>query len=286
MCRWPGSRRLPRTQKMARDDRIRDLVDRLELPFNSLGIDPYGISKRHLVVFFTALAFLYRRYFRVKCFGIEHVPKAGRAMIIGNHSGGVAFDGAMVLTSLFLEKDPPRLASAMAEKFINKLPVSSLWSARTGQFTGLPEHAVRLLEDDRVLIVFPEGARGTAKLYKERYSLVDFGTGFMRLALKTKTPIVPCGFLGGGAAFPTVMNLYALGKLVGVPYVPLTPYLLPVPLPAPLEVHYGAPMAFEGNGNEDDQVISGYVAQVKARIAELIDAGRASRKSRRAEGER
>lgn len=266
---------------MARDDRVRELVDRLELPFNALGIDPYGISKKHLVVFFSALGFLYRRYFRVKCFGIEHVPPRGRAMIIGNHSGGVAFDGAMVLASLFFEMDPPRLASAMAEKFINKLPVSSKWSARTGQFTGLPEHAVRLLEDERTLIVFPEGARGTAKLYKERYSMVEFGTGFMRLALKTKTPIVPCGFLGGGAAFPTVANLYGVGKLLGVPYIPLVPWLLPVPLPAPLEVHYGAPMKFEGTGNEDDAVIQGYVDQVKRRVAELIEDGRAARRSAR-----
>ena len=56
---------------------------------------------------------------------------------------------------------------------------------------GLPEHAVRLLEDDRLLLVFPEGARGTAKLFKDRNSLVRFGTGFMRLALQTGTPIVP-----------------------------------------------------------------------------------------------
>jgi 1-acyl-sn-glycerol-3-phosphate acyltransferase len=137
-------------------------------------------------------------------------------------------------------------------------------------------HAVRLLEDDRVLIVFPEGARGTAKLYKERYSLVDFGTGFMRLALKTKSPIVPCGFLGGGAAMPTIANLP--GKLFGVPYIPLTAYLLPVPLPVPLEVHYGEAMRFEGSGNEDDAVIHGYVEQVKARIAQLIEDGRAARK--------
>ena len=60
-------------------------------------------------------------------------------------------------------------------------------------------------------MVFPEGARGTAKLYKERHSLVEFGTGFMRLALKTNTPIIPFGFAGGGEAIPTVANAYALG---------------------------------------------------------------------------
>ena len=101
---------------MARDEAVRDLVDRLELPFNSLGIDPYGISKKHLRVFFGALAFFYRHYFRVKAVGVEHVPKRGRAMLVGNHSGGYAIDGAMVITSMLLEMDPPRLAQGMAEK--------------------------------------------------------------------------------------------------------------------------------------------------------------------------
>ena len=79
-------------------------------------------------------------------------------------------------------------AKAMAERFVNRFPVASQWMSRTGQFTGLPEHAERLLEDDRLVLVFPEGARGTAKLYWERHSLVEFGSGFVRLALATDTP--------------------------------------------------------------------------------------------------
>lgn len=264
---------------MARADSISSLVDRLELPFNALGLDPFGVSKFHLRVFFTALGFLYRTYFRVKVHGIEHVPKRGRGMLVGNHSGGVAIDGAMVLTSMLLEMDPPRLAHAMADKFINRLPIASTWTNRTGQFTGLPENAERLLADERLLIVFPEGHLGTAKLYPERYSLVSFGTGFVRLALKMKSPIIPFGFLGGGSAIPSIHNSELLGKLSGVPYVPLTPYGAPLPLPVQLEVHYGAPMVFEGTGNEEDAVIQGYVDRVKSRIAQLIDEGRARRKA-------
>jgi 1-acyl-sn-glycerol-3-phosphate acyltransferase len=213
----------------------------------------------------------------VRAHGVENVPVRGRAMLVGNHSGGVAIDGAMVLASMFLELSPPRLAHGMAEKFINQLPFASFWTARTGQFTGLPEHAERLLRDDRMLLVFPEGARGTAKLYKERYSLVEFGTGFMRLALKTQAPIVPFGFIGGGDAIPTITNLYKLGRLLGVPYIPVTPYGASVPLPVKLEVYYGAPMRFEGSGNEDDTVVQGYVEQVKSQIASLIEEGRQNR---------
>jgi 1-acyl-sn-glycerol-3-phosphate acyltransferase len=255
-------------------DRIAARVDRLELPFDTLGVDPYGVSKKHLTLAFAALEVFYRRYFKMKAHGLSNVPSRGRAMLIGNHSGGVAIDGAMVVAAMFLELEPPRLAQGMAEKFINRIPFASTWASRTGQFTGLPEHAERLLEDDRLLLVFPEGARGTAKLYVERNSLVDFGTGFMRLALKTKAPIIPFGFLGGGDALPTFANAYRLGRLLGVPYIPITPYLVPLPLPAQLSVRFGAPLVFEGSGAEDDAVVAGYVEQVKSAIAALVAEGR------------
>jgi 1-acyl-sn-glycerol-3-phosphate acyltransferase len=257
-------------------------VARLELPFNHYGVDPFGVSRAHLVRGFSILGAMYKWYFRVRAHGIEHVPPRGRAMLVGNHSGGVAIDGAMVLASMMFDREPPRLAHAMVEKFINTFPFASSWSSRMGQLTGLPEHAERLLENDRLLLVFPEGARGTAKLYRERYSLVQFGTGFVRLALKTRSPIVPFGFLGGGTAIPTVANAYGLGRIMGVPYVPVTPYGLALPLPARLEIYYGEPLVFEGTGNEDDEVIQGYVDRVKAAIADLIERGRTARHPRRA----
>ena len=259
-------------------DDISARLDQLELPFDARGIDPYGISKWHLGMAYRALGALYRSYFKTRAFGVENIPARGRAMLVGNHSGGVALDGAMVIASCFLDKQPPRLAQGMAEKFINRIPVAGMWASRCGQFTGLPEHAQRLLEDDRLLMVFPEGAKGTAKLWKERWSLVDFGTGFMRLALRTKTPIVPFGFIGGGDAIPTVTNLYKLGKLMGMPYLPVTPWIAPLPRPVRLEIHYGAPLVFEGTGSEEDDVIQRYVEQVKSGIGALIEQGRASRR--------
>ncbi len=257
---------------------VQERVKRLELPFNRFGVDPYGISRSHLRRAFAGLTWFYRHYFNVRVEGIEHVPPRGRAMLVGNHSGGVALDAAMVIASQFLDMEPPRLAQGMAEKFIAQTPFFSLWTHRCGQFTGLPEHAVKLLEDERLLLVFPEGARGTAKLYKERHSLVRFGTGFMRLALETNTPIVPFAFVGGGEAIPTIYNSEWLGKLMGAPYVPITPYFATVPLPVRLQIVYGEPLSLEGRGDEDDEIIVGYVDQVKARIQALIERGRRLRR--------
>lgn len=254
-------------------------IEALELPWGPYGVDPYGISKSFLAQAFTLAEPIYRHYFSVKVFGQENVPARGRGMLVGNHSGGIAIDGMMVVASMFFAKDPPRLAQGMVEKFMNRLPFASLLTSRCGQFVGLPEHAVRLLEDERLLMVFPEGARGTAKLYKDRYSLVRFGTGFVRLAMKTKTPIVPFAFLGGGAAIPTVYNAVALGRLMGAPYIPVTPYGVPLPLPVRLEVEYGEPIMFHGTGAESDSIVEGHVEEVRTRIAEMIARGRKRRES-------
>jgi len=254
-------------------EEIRSRVGRLDIPWNQYGIDPYGTARDDLVWFFEAARALYRSYFHVQSFGFENVPARGRAMLVGNHSGGVALDGLMLIAAVFLEMDPPRLAQAMIEKFLAHVPFASPLLSRVGQLTGLPEHVVRLLRDERLLLVFPEGARGTAKLFWKRNSLVQFGTGFMRLALQTGTPIVPFGFVGGGLAIPTIANSYKLGRLFGAPYVPLTPWLLPVPLPVRLAVRFGPAMHFEGSGNEDDASIEEKVEQVKERIRQLIGVG-------------
>jgi 1-acyl-sn-glycerol-3-phosphate acyltransferase len=264
-------------------DEVEARMDRLEIPWSDFGCDPYGISRKHVARFLSMLGVLYKSYFRVQALGVEHVPARGRAMLVGNHSGGFAVDAGMVIASMFFEMDPPRLAQGMAEKFIAKMPFASAWTSRTGQFPGLPEHAVKLLEDERLLMVFPEGSKGTAKLYTERYSLVNFGTGFMRLAMKTRTPIIPFGFMGGGSAIPTVTNAYGLGKLLGVPYIPVTYYGVALPLPVRLEVEYGKPMTFEGTGMEDDETIIAQVDQVKAEIARIVARGR-ERRAARAEG--
>jgi hypothetical protein len=96
--------------------------------------------------------------------------------------------------------------------------------------------------------------------------------------MKMKTPIVPFAFLGGGEAVPTISNATALGKLFGVPYIPVTPWIFAIPIPAKLEVYYSAPMFFEGTGTEEDEVVAQHVEKVKDRIAGLIAAGRKHRR--------
>ena len=159
-------------------DRIRSRVDDLRLPWGPYGLDPYGIGKDHLAFVYGCVEPLYKLWFRTRTVGIENVPAQGRALLVGNHSGGLPFDGMMVLASLFFDMDPPRLAHGMVEKLAQRWPIASPLFSRSGQLPGLPEHAERLLRDDRALMVFPEGVRGLGKLYSERYRMARFGTGF------------------------------------------------------------------------------------------------------------
>ena len=255
-------------------------LGRIDLSFNAHGFDAYGVSRSSLAAGLRVIGWLYRHYFTVRCRGIEHIPPRGRVILVGNHSGGYAIDAGMVIAACFLELEPPRLAHSMADRFINRIPFLSQLASRTGQITGLPQHALQLLRDDRVLLVFPEGTRGTQKLFWNRYSLGQFGTGFLRLALRTGSPIVPFAYLGGGEAVPTIANLTFLGKLIGVPYIPVTPYLLPLPLPVGAELRFGAPLRFSGTGEESQPAIQAQVDLVKAAIADLIAHGLGERESR------
>ena len=150
--------------------------------------------------------------------------------------------------------------------------------ARSGQLTGLPENCERLLEEDHLIMVFPEGARGGGKTVWERYELKRFGNGFMRLALKTKSPIIPFGFIGGEETCPSLVDLTSVAKMMGMPYVPITPTILPLPLPAKCSVYFGEPLYFEGTGSEEDADIIDKVEIVKQRVAGLVERGLADRK--------
>lgn len=254
-----------------------ELLKKIDIPFNEQGIDPYGISRNHLKVLYPAAKWIYRNYFKVKTIGIENVPDQGRAMLVGNHSGGLPVDGTMVVISMILDHDPPRFAIGMVDKFAQRMPVVSSLTNRTGQVTGLREQAERLLNDERLLMIFPEGTAGVGKLYKDRYNLVHFTNGFMRLALKTNTPIIPFAFIGGEEAIPTVYHANMLGRLLGAPYFPVTPYILPLPLPVSCQIYYGEPMYMESDGSYED--IENKVQIVKDKINDLIDTGLKNRKT-------
>lgn len=257
----------------------RDFEDRLRrvhIAMATGGVDPFGLDPEWAKYAVGTAAFFHRFYFRTAVTGIENVPQ-GRVLLIANHSGQVPLDGMIIGASMFLDAEPPRIIRSMVEKWTQTLPFVSTFFSRVGQVVGVPENARRLLELGEAILVFPEGARGISKPFSRRYKLEDFGLGFMRLALETGTPIVPISVVGGEEQYVSLGNLDRLAKVLGWPSVPLIPQvLLPggqLPLPTKYRIHFGPPLRFDGDPDDDDAVIQEKVQQVKGTIQSMLNRG-------------
>jgi 1-acyl-sn-glycerol-3-phosphate acyltransferase len=251
---------------------------RLVAPQNEYGVDPFGLELEFARAAIAPALWLYRNYFRVQTHGIERVP-AGRAMLVANHSGQLPLDGAMIGMALLLEAEPPRLARAMVEKWAPTLPFVAPFFARIGQVVGTPENCKRLLAAGETIMVFPEGVRGLNKTWDKRYQLQEFGTGFMRIALETKTPIVPVGVVGAEEQAPSFFDFKAAAKLLGLPALPLTLTGLPLPMPVKYHLWFGEPLRLEGSADDDDAELERKVSEVKGSIRALVAEGLEQRRS-------
>jgi 1-acyl-sn-glycerol-3-phosphate acyltransferase len=272
--------RLKQIRTAVPSDDIASRTRALVVRDNEFGFDPFGMSRDHLATAMTVARFLYRHYFRVEAFGIENLPSSGRVVIVSNHSGQLPFDALAIGTACFLEPPQPRLVRAMVEFFVPTVPFASYLFARWGQITGTPENCRRLLAADEAVLVFPEGARGISKPFSKRYQLAEFGTGFMRLALEARAPILPVAVIGAEEQAPAI-NLKPLAKLLGLPALPLVPYppfVAPVPLPVKYRLHFGEPMMFSGDPDDDEDVLADKVKTVRHRIQGMIHQGLAGRR--------
>ena len=264
-------------------DDVAARMKRVPMTLGQAGVDPFGLDPRWTKWALTSAGFLHRYYFRTEVFGADRIPQ-GRVILISNHSGQVPIDAALIGATMFMDVEPPRFIRAMVEKWTQTLPFISLLFARVGQVVGVPEHARRLLEQNEALLRqleqthgLPEGVRGIAKTYQQRYQLTDFGLGFMRLAIATKSPIVPVAVIGGEEQYVSVANLTGLAKLLGLPAFPILPQLLlpggQLPLPTRYRIYFGEPLYFDGDPDDDDAVIEEKVWLVKATVQSMVNRG-------------
>ena len=255
---------------------------RLGLRNRSEEVDDFGYDPVYESRVKPFLDFLYEKYFRVEATGTERIPLEGRCLLVANHSGTVPFDGLMIRAAVKRANGDGagRDVRWLAEDFIFHFPFIGSFTTRIGAVRACQENAERLLRQDSLVAVFPEGMKGTGKLFRDRYRLQRFGRGgFIKLALRTKTPIVPVAVLGGEETQPLLARLDSLGKPFGFPYVPVTPtfpLLGPVglaPAPTKWRIQFGEPIHFhEGPETADDELLIGRLGeQVRGTIQEMVD---------------
>lgn len=233
--------------------------------------------------------FLYERYFRVETAGVANVPDEGRCLLVANHSGTVPLDGLMIKLAVKREHARRRDVRWLAEDFVFHFPFLGSASNRLGAVRACQENAERLLSHDSLVAVFPEGTKGIGKLYRDRYKLQRFGRGgFVKLCLRTRTPIVPVAVVGAEETNPMLLRLEGAAKALGVPYVPVTPtfpLLGPLgllPAPTKWRIVFGDRVPMDGYGPEsaDDELLVGRLSeQVRQAVQAMLDRAVAARRS-------
>jgi 1-acyl-sn-glycerol-3-phosphate acyltransferase len=218
--------------------------------------DEWGFDEEFAEVALPFMEFLYRQWWRVEVDGILNVPSHGRALLVSNHAGSFfPWDAFMIGTSIVEEHPLPRFARFLVLNWAFELPYLSVAIRKFGGVPASPYNAIRLLEQDELVGVFPEGVKGTGKDFKDRYRLQRFGRGgFVEIALRTGAPIVPVAVVGSEEIYPKLGESKALARLTGAPFVPITPtfpWLGPlgaVPLPSKWRIEFCDPIDVSGYG--------------------------------------
>jgi len=238
-ARWPGSgtELVPVTPSDSR--RLSD-------------VDDFGRSERARAMARRAFDPVYRRWFRVEWEGLEHLPRHGGGLLVANHAGALPPDAPVIMHGI--EQELGRPVYGLGDHLFRALPiVGTAWN-RMGGVVGHPDNAYRLLrERQQLVLVFPEGTKGPAKTFDERYRLRRFGRGgFVEIAMRAGVPIVPIAVVGAEEAMPTVATFPKLARRLGLPYLPVTangllfgPLGAAVWLPAKFRLRVLPPISFD-----------------------------------------
>lgn len=250
--------------------------------------DKYGFSLDSCKSSEKFFRFLYQKWFNVTILGLENIPESGRAVLCGNHSGGLPLDGAMLYDGIIQFHPHPRRIRFLVNEFIRQSAVAGNIIRGFGGVPAKYDVATELLHNEELVLFYPEAEKGTGKLYKDRYQLVDFNPGFVKAAIETSSKIIPITTVGGDEIYPILGNLKPIAKIMGAPYWPITPFFpwLPfplnaVPLPVKLLICVGKPidLGYPPEKAEDHELIESIARKIQDDIQSELNDLLAIRKS-------
>jgi 1-acyl-sn-glycerol-3-phosphate acyltransferase len=257
--------------------------------WHSEEVDDFGFDRKFTETLRPLFEFLYTVWWRVETTGLEHVPGLGPGLIVANHSGVLPYDGLMVNVAVRHEHPARRDCRMLALDMFALLPFLAPMLARSGAVRASQENGERLLRRGELVGVFPEGVKGVGKHFRRRYKLARFGRGgFVRLALRTRAPIIPCAVVGAEEIHPVLAKANWVGKPFGLPYFPITPTfpaLGPlgfVPLPTKWSLDFADPVPMDAYGPEaaEDPILVNHLSeQIRGTVQKMIDGRLARRRS-------
>ncbi len=261
---------------------IRQLLADFLMRSRSEQVDDFGMDLMFADKWRPLFEFLYRHWWRVETIGMENLPDTGGALIVANHSGTLPYDGAMIMHAVRYDHPANRDVRPLVEDFVFHFPFLGIFLNRVGAVRACQDNAERLLRQGQIAAVFPEGVQGIGKLYRHRYQLQRFGRGgFIRLAFKTGTPIIPAAVVGAEEIHPMMTKVTWLTQTLGIPYMPVTPtfpWLGPlgaVPFPSKWTIRFGEPLdlvaQYGPRGGKDRLLVGRLTERVRSNIQGMVD---------------
>ncbi|MET0469104.1 MAG: lysophospholipid acyltransferase family protein [Aeromicrobium sp.] len=251
-------------------------------------VDEFGFDQEITEVLVNAIEPLAEKWFRLEVRGIENIPTDGGALLVANHSGTVPLDG--IITGYAVKKYAGRDLRPLGADLVFSLPLVGQAARKLGATLACQEDAERLLTSGELAGVWPEGFKGIGKPFAERYKLQRFGRGgFVSSAMRAQVPIVPVSIVGAEEIYPLVGNIPSLARLLGLPYLPITPFfpllgpLGLIPLPSKWIIEFGEPVrtdAYDPEAADDPMLLFNVTDQVRETIQQtlyklLVDRGNA-----------
>jgi len=239
------------------------------------------------------------RYFRGEVRNLDNIPADGPVLLVGNHSGGLVTPDTWVFeVNFFRHFGVDRPTYALAHNMVMGLPVVGTFLRRMGSLPAHPDAARDALRQDAAVLVYPGGDEDVFRPWSERNRIhLARRTGFIRLALQERVPIVPVVSVGGHETVFIPGDGRMLARRLGLerfrikslPVVVAPPwgvspgdFLFHLPLPAKITVDVGEPIDFAARFGDldprDPEVIWACYDYVERRMQAILDALAAERR--------
>jgi 1-acyl-sn-glycerol-3-phosphate acyltransferase len=284
----PPIRSLDEIDWMALLETLQRRLSALGMSERSGEVDEFGMDEIVLRRARPILDLLCDHYWRIDFYDADRIPTAQPCLLVANRSGLLPYDGLMISHAI------SRIHSIQRPRFLVSdwlvtLPFVQPYLARLGGVRACRENAERLIRSGKSVVAFPEGQKGAATVFRERYRLQRFGRGgVVRMALETGVPIVPIGVIGAEEAHPILFKWGLPARALGLPFFPVTPtfpLLGPLgflPLPTKWIIRIGEPIRFDHLDPEaakDELLISRMTEELRGQIQTLVDTGLSDRQS-------
>jgi 1-acyl-sn-glycerol-3-phosphate acyltransferase len=260
---------------------------------NPSHFDGAGLDRRdpaYIRELMPVMELLHRYWFRATATGFEHLPREGPALVVGNHSGGIMTpDTAITLHAWMTAHGADVPMYGLVHPAIFKVPYLNVHTMKIGGIRAHPRQAMEAFDAGAVVLVYPGGGDEAYRSYARRNQVDLMGrTGFIKLAMKYRAPIIPLVAAGGHETLIVLHDGEGLARRLGLdrrglPRLPVSltwpwgltlGFMYNIPFPARIDIRVGPPIDLDDidpADMRDRRVVRECYERIEGRMQEMLD---------------